>query len=339
MFSRPEDGADGGGVMDGTINSSAASTSRDTGTQNAPPKPGQAEQASPEWVRHPERSNTLALRFIVWVALTLGRPAARLLLYPVCLYFLIFSPASYAASEKYLRKVLTREPGLADAFRHCHAFAATILDRVFLFNDQYARFDVRVHDEDILADMLARGEGCFLLGAHMGSFEIIRALGRRNTGARISLVMYEENAKKFNSVLGAINPDLGMQVILLGKLDSMLKVEAALNEGEIVGMLGDRTFQGEGTVACQFLGEQARFPNGPFRLAAMLKRPMVLMFGLYRGGNRYDIYFERLVDTWQAPHATRDLLLERALRHYVERLEHYCRDAPYNWYNFYDFWR
>ena len=311
----------------------------DTGLEGRPRKPGMEGQPRPEWVDRPERSTTLALRIIVWVALTLGRPTARLLLYPICLYFLIFSSASYVASKEYLRKVLTREPGLADAFRHCHAFAATLLDRVFLFNDQYARFDVHVHDEDILADMTARGEGCLLLGAHLGSFEIIRALGKRNTRARISLVMYEENARKFNSVLDAINPSLSLQVIALGKIDSMLKVETALNQGEIVGMLGDRTFQGEGTVACRFLGEHARFPIGPFRLAAILKRPIVLMFGLYRGGNRYDIYFERLVDSWQAPRVARDLLLERSLRRYVERLEHYCRDAPYNWYNFYDFWQ
>jgi predicted LPLAT superfamily acyltransferase len=187
--------------------------------------------------------------------------------------------------------------------------------------------------------MITRGEGCFLLGAHMGSFEIIRALGRRNTAARISLVMYEENARKFNSALAAINPELSLQVISLGRFDSMLKVEAALNQGEIVGMLGDRTFQDEGTVACRFLGEQACFPSGPFRLAAMLKRPVVLMFGLYRGGNRYDIYFERLVDTWPAARDARALLLEQSMRRYVERLEHYCRDAPYNWYNFYDFWQ
>jgi predicted LPLAT superfamily acyltransferase len=297
------------------------------------------EQPLPEWVGRPERSNTLALRMIVWVALTLGRPAARLLLYPVCLYFLIFSTASRAASTQYLRKALAREPRLADAFRHCHTFAATLLDRVFLFNDQYARFDVRVHDEDILAHMIKRGDGCFLLGAHMGSFEIIRALGKCNTAARISLVMYAENARKFNSVLGAINPALSLQVIALGRIDSMLKVEAALNRGEIVGMLGDRTFRGEGTVACQFLGEQARIPNGPFRLAAMLNRPVVLMFGLYRGGNRYDIHFERLVDTWRAPGTPREQLLDEALHRFVGRLEHYCRDAPYNWYNFYDFWK
>jgi predicted LPLAT superfamily acyltransferase len=295
--------------------------------------------AVPEWVARPERSNMLALRLLVAIALTLGRPVARLLLYPICMYFLLFSPDSRAGSKKYLRKALAREPGIADAFRHCHTFAATLLDRVFLFNDQYARFDVRVHGEDILREMTASGRGCFLLGAHMGSFEIIRALGRSNTAARISLVMYAENARKFNSVLAAVNPRLGVQVIALGQIDSMLKVETALNRGEIVGMLGDRTFQDEGTTAYPFLGEEARFPGGPLRLAVVLKRPVVLMFGLYRGGNRYDIYFERLIDAWPAARPERDLALDQSQRNYVARLEHYCRDAPYNWYNFYDFWR
>lgn len=293
----------------------------------------------PEWVARPERSNTLALRAIVAIALTLGRRAARLLLYPVCVYFLLFSPSARAASTKYLRKVLGREPGLAEAFRHCHTFAATLLDRVFLFNDQYARFDVRVHGEEILRGMMADGRGCFLMGAHMGSFEIIRALGRLNTQARISLVMYAENARKFNSVLAAVNPKLALQVIELGKVDSMLKVERALERGEIVGMLGDRTFRDEGTAAFRFLGEAAHFPTGPFRVAAMLQRPLVLMFGLYRGGNRYDIHFERLVDAWPASRVERKRTVAEAQRGYVARLEHHCRDAPYNWYNFYDFWK
>jgi len=309
-------------------------------TPRAAANDASAQAASvPEWVARPERSNTLALRAIVAIALTLGRRAARLLLYPVCVYFLLFSPSARAASTKYLRKVLGREPGLADAFRHCHTFAATLLDRVFLFNDQYARFDVRVHGEEILRGMMGDGCGCFLMGAHMGSFEIIRALGRLNTQVRISLVMYAENARKFNSVLAAVNPKLALQVIELGKVDSMLKVERALERGEIVGMLGDRTFRDEGTAAFRFLGEAAHFPTGPFRVAAMLQRPLVLMFGLYRGGNRYDIHFERLVDAWPASRVERKRTVAEAQRGYVARLEHHCRDAPYNWYNFYDFWK
>ena len=298
-----------------------------------------AGRREPAWLERRERSNTLAIRFIVWVALTLGRPAARLLLYPICLYFWLFSARARKASRKYLARALGRPPGLGDLFRHYHTFAATILDRVFLLNDQYARFDVRVHGEEIVEDMMKRGEGCLLLGAHLGSFEIIRSLGREARGLKISLVMYEENARKLNSVLAAINPNLPLQIIGLGKVDSMLKVEEVLAAGSVVGLLSDRTIEGEGTVDCEFLGGQSPFPVGPFRLAAMLKRPVVLMFGLYRGGNRYDVHFERLADMGQTIRGERNQIIQQAMQRYAGRLEHYCRLAPYNWFNFYDFWK
>jgi len=296
-------------------------------------------RTGPDWVNSPERSNEAVIRFMARVALTLGRPAARLLLYPICVYFWAFSAKARAASRKYLCKALEREPRVLDILRHYHAFASTILDRVFLFNDQFGAFDVRVHGKEIVDDMIARGQGCFLLGAHIGSFEIVRSLGRETEGPRVSMVMYEDNARKLNSALNAINPNLSLQVIALGHVDSMLKVDAALERGEFVGMLGDRTIEGEGTVICDFLGEQATLPTGPFRIAMMLKRPVILMFGLYRGGNRYDIYFERLNDMGQIERSQRDTVLEQALKHYVERIEHYCRQAPYNWFNFYDFWK
>ena len=298
-----------------------------------------AGHRDPAWLERRERSNTLAIRFIVWVALTLGRPAARLLLYPICFYFWLFSAKARAASRKYLDKVLDRPPGFTDLFRHYHTFAATILDRVFLLNDQYGRFDVKIQGEEIVEDMMNRGEGCILLGAHLGSFEIIRSLGREARGLRISLVMYEENARKLNSVLAAINPNLPLQIIGLGKVDAMLRVEEALESGGFVGLLSDRTIEGEGTVSCEFLGGQSKFPVGPFRLAAMLKRPVVLMFGLYRGGNRYDIYFERLADLAQTIGGERNQIIEQSMQRYAARLEHYCRLAPYNWFNFYDFWQ
>ena len=293
---------------------------------------------APEWVDRPERSNMLALRIVVWVAMTLGRPAARLLLYPICLYFLVFSIKARSASSRYLSKVLGRKAGLADSFRHFHSFASVLLDRVFLLNDQFSRFEVRIHGAEIVDELLAAGDGCVLLGAHLGSYEILRSGGRMR-GLKVSMVMYEENARKTGVLFESINPALHKQIISLGKFDSMLKVEAALARGEIVGMLADRTIKDGGTVSCPFLGEQAAFPAGPIRIAAMLKRPIALMFGLYRGGNRYEIHIERFADPQQGGGRERDPIVERLLRRYAERLEYYCRLAPYNWFNFYDFWR
>jgi predicted LPLAT superfamily acyltransferase len=298
----------------------------------------QEQGHGPEWIARPERSNTLAMRFMAWVARTLGRRAARLLLYPICLYFLAFSGEARAASQKYLGKALGRAPTLADSFRHYLAFSATILDRVFLLDNQVWRFDVRVHGADIIDDMLAGGQGCFLIGAHLGSFEIIRAVGRTR-GLSVSMVMYEENARKVGAVLAAVNPRLQTEIISLGRVDSILKVEAALARGDVVGMLGDRAIGGEGAVSCPFLGEPAAYPTGPLRIAAMLRRPVALMVGLYRGGNRYDVHFERLADMSQIDRGQRDRAIEEALQRYVGRLEHYCRMEPCNWFNFYDCWK
>jgi predicted LPLAT superfamily acyltransferase len=121
-------------------------------------------------------------------------------------------------------------------------------------------------------------------------------------------------------------------------------VRDRLDTGGLVGMLGDRVLGQEGPrsgmVELPFLGHGARFSDGPFRLALLLKRRLVFMVGLYRGGARYDVRFEPLADFSAAPAdaAARDNLLREAMRAYVQRLESLCREAPYNWFNFYDFW-
>ena len=286
-----------------------------------------------EWLRRPERSNRALLKFLVWVALRLGRPAARCLLHPVCLYYLLFSPAPRRASRDFLRQALGRPPRFADLYCHHFCFAASALDRVFLLNGQLHLFDVRAKGEDILRDVLARGKGGILVGAHFGSFEIIRALGKSQAALSLSLLMYQDNARMLAEVASAINPALAMEIISLGQRDSMLKVSDRLEHGALIGMLADRTLEGEEQALCPFLGRPATFPLGPFRLAKLLRRPVILMVGVYRGGLRYDIHFETLAagGEEQAP-------VTEILERYVARLEHYVQLAPYNWFNFYEFW-
>jgi predicted LPLAT superfamily acyltransferase len=292
-----------------------------------------------EWVRRPERSNRTMLRVMTWISLRLGRAPARFVLAGISLYFLIFAPAAKAASRAYLRRALNREPGFADLFRHFHSFASTIHDRVFLLNARFDLFRVEVHGEDVVKQMLAAGRGAFLMGAHMGSFEVARAYGRRQPGLRVAMVMYKENARKINAALAAINPAAVQDIIPLGKLDSMLRVQACLDEGMVLGVLGDRTLSGDPSLRVPFLGEDAEFPIGPMRLAAMLKRPVVFMSGLYLGGNRYALHFEQLADFSDLERPDRDEAVEAAVVAYAACLERHCRATPYNWFNFFDFWR
>jgi predicted LPLAT superfamily acyltransferase len=291
-----------------------------------------------EWVNRPERGSLKAIKLGVWLALRLGRGAARKFLYPICLYFVASSPAATRSSRAYLARVLGRKPRLGDIFLHFLTFASCILDRVFLLNEQLGAFDIRVHNEEVVQEIERRGGGCILVGAHLGSFEAARVIGRVKRDLPISLLMYEENAKKIRAALTAINPRLETEVIGLGRLDSMIAVAERLERGHFIGVLADRHFDGKDLVRYPFLGAPASFPKGPFRVAMMLQRPVIMMVGVYRGGASYDVYFETLAEAPESRPGDVDAWLDGMMRRYVERLEDYCREAPYNWFNFYDFW-
>jgi len=291
------------------------------------------------WAHRPERSNLFLLRVMSWISLRLGRRTGRGVLHLIAAYFLLFAPASRRASSNYLGRALGRPARWRDMYQHFFTFAATIHDRLYLVNRRFDLFDFEVQGEDTLRRLLADGKGLFLLGAHLGSFEVIRALGRQHTDLRVAMLMHQGNAQKINAMLAAINPDAVQDIIGLGHIDSMLKVRECLDAGGAVGMLADRTFGNDTLVPVQILGRNANLPSGPFRMAALLRRPVVFMAGLYLGGNRYAIHFEPLADFSALAPGQRDAALQAAISRYAALLDQYCRKAPYNWFNFFDFWQ
>jgi predicted LPLAT superfamily acyltransferase len=66
--------------------------------------------------------------------------------------------------------------------------------------------------------------------------------------------------------------------------------------------------------------------------------PVVLAFGLYRGGKRYDLHFERIEFELPRDRRARAAALEDVAQRFADRLAHFARQAPYNWFNLYDFW-
>lgn len=308
-------------------------TSRSTG------RPAAADAATTtEWAQRPERSNMLLLRLMAWISLRLGRPAGRLLLHLVTTYFVLFTPSARRASRAYLGRALGRPARLADGYRHVHCFASTIHDRLYLLKDRFDLFDIRIEGEPLIEEVVASGRGALLFGAHLGSFEVIRAVGRRQPDLRIALAMYEDNARRINTLLAAINPAARPEVIPLGRLDAMLKVRARLAQGALVGVLADRSLESEDRVSLPLLGSPAALPAGPFRMAAMLEARVVFMAGLYHGGNRYTIRFLQIADFAGVPREGRDAAIAAAMQRYAEALETCCREAPSNWFNFFDFW-
>ncbi|MBL8325551.1 MAG: acyl-CoA synthetase [Rubrivivax sp.] len=309
---------------------------------------GKAAHGAPGWSSQRERSNLATMRVMVWITLTLGRRVARWVLHPITLYFLAFSPAARRHSGRYLERALGQRPTLAQRYRHFHAFASVVLDRLFFVRGQVQAFDLAVRGTEVVDATLAEGHGAFLLGAHLGSFEALHAVGASRPALRVAMVMYPDNARMIHDVLAQVAPNFPFRVIAIGRPGSTLAIRDWLDAGGLAGLLGDRfvaeagrpTAARHGTVDIPFLGRPAPFTDGPLRLAMLLRRRVIFMVGLYRGGGRYDVRFEELADFRQpiADAAERERRLHEALRAYVGRLEALVHEAPFNWFNFHDFW-
>ncbi len=293
---------------------------------------------SKRWLAQRERGSRWAYQFMLWVTLRIGRRTAQALLYPICTYYVLFSWNASRGIKTFLRRVLQRPVTLKDLYFQYHAFASTLLDRTLILAKRRDEFDLNIHDLDILLDRVDRKQGCILLGSHLGSFDILRVTGLATRNAPIKLLMHKENSPILNEVLGKLDPSMLGSIIQVGEPDTMLRAKECLDSGGLVGMLGDRTLKHEKVVLCKFFGDMAQFPSGPMLLASILKVPVLLFFCLFRGNGRYDIFFELFADTVDIPRNNRAQGLQEWTQRYASRLETYCRMAPNNWFNFYDFW-
>jgi len=207
--------------------------------------------AKAPWLEHRERGTRSATRFMKWLALRCGRRVARLVLYPICAYFLLFSPQARAASRQYLGRALGRPARLGDLWRHYFTFAATVLDRVYFLGGQFDRFDIEIEGLDLVHRTLANGRGCLLIGAHLGSFELLRNLAAEHR-MPVSAVMYEDNAGNITDVLSTVNAKITSSTIaprasLTGAGDPLSVWRRGTDDRPVPGQVpGDRVLDSEG---------------------------------------------------------------------------------------------
>ena len=298
---------------------------------------GRVEHAA--WLAEPERGSRPVMRFITWLALRWGRRATRWLLYPLALYFLAFAPRARRASRAFLTRALAREAGAARraaqlpclrghaARPHVPAVRALRGSRHRHRGRAGAGSDAgcgaRLHTAGIAPGQLrgAARAGTSAQGLpdqhrHVRRDHAEEQRGPERAGARV------ERARR--------SPP--------GRPETMLRIKECLERGEIVGILGDRPFGSSKTTLCPFLGVARAFSRGtvsPGARARCADRPVLRPLpgrqplpdiprsaGRQSGRRRWR---ERIA----AAHGSNAT---------CERLEHYARAAPYNWFNFYDFW-
>lgn len=304
----------------------------------APPRAG--------WRAVPESGTVWGIRFVGWLLRTFGRTVVAAFLYVLCVYYALFNATARRASRQYL-KVIGRPAGFRDVVTHLHHFAQTATDRLLFLTGHWGSLAIEHHGHEYIEEAVASGKGAILLGAHVGSFDAMRALAG-SYDVPIHVVADFSNAERINRVLAALAPSSKLRVISLAKdsgageaspVTTMLAIKTAVERGELVAILADRHDGKAGrTLEAPCFGTPARFPTGPWILAHTLGCPVYFVAGLYSKPNRYDLYCEPFATQVRLPRGKREEAMRALCLQYAERIEHHARLAPYNWFNFFDFW-
>ena len=312
---------------------------------HADPEP--KSQTSSGWVSASERGSRFVLRALVWMIRRVGGAPLRVLLAPIAIYYTLFASNARRASLAFLARIdrarggAARKPGLREAYRHFHCFAEQILDRLSLWSGAYDKFEVVLHGIEEMEKLVKSERGAFMIGAHLGNFDMLRLVARKEN-IPVNVLMLATNAERINEAFEALDPECNVRVIDIGtaSVATALKIRRCVDRGEFVAVLADRTLP-EGRdriVRASFLGEAAPFPEGPFRLSMVTQLPLVLTIALKTGPNRYEVFMEQIADGKPVPATERAKVIQERVEAFAARLEHFCLREPLQWFNFYDFW-
>ncbi len=299
------------------------------------------------WSQVQESGALLGLRFMFWVYRWLGRWAFSLCLYPVIAYFYLAKPSARQASKEYLRRVRQHgalpidEPLNRQSFRHFLSFGRSLLDKLAAWTGAFNYHNVQFHQRDDFLRMVDEGRGALVIVSHLGNLEVCRALADESKRLRLNILVHTKHAENFNRLMNEVDKDNHLNLIQVTDVTpaTAILLQEKLQQGEVVAIAGDRTpVNGGRETSVEFLGAPARFPEGPYILASVLRCPVYLMF-CARGQQGYEIFFEQFADQIRLSRKQRQQELTSWAQRFADRLAEYTLRFPLQWNNFYPFWQ
>ena len=279
--------------------------------------------------------NSVFLALIRYV----GPWCAYLLLAPVSLYHLFSAPRAVSASRDYLRRIDYGNVSWLAIFKHFFSFGKSLIDRIAITAGNSQRFQFIFQGEDHIRQALAEGKGVVIISAHCGNWQAAANLLDRLDVA-VNMAAYEAEVASLRKFSPLTSGKARFSLISLeDSFAAGIQIMSALRRREIVAMHADRALDESLTIQVPFLGAAARFPAGPFAVAAVSGAPLIHTFAMRVRDYHYHFYAypaEHL--SFSRKHRERQDQLRSWIGLFAARLEETLRRYPLQWYNFYNFW-
>lgn len=301
--------------------------------------------APSHWSGLGERGLYCGLWLLALVYRVAGRRACLAALLPVVAFFHASGRQQREASREFLARVAcvngAPPPGRLAGFRHSLGFARKALDTFAAWIGRIGPAEVEIATPDVMVEAAAERRGLVLVVSHLGNVELSRAVLDPERRARTTVLVHTRHAENYNRILRRFRPEAAVNLLEVTEIGpgTAVALQELAERGHWVAIAGDRTPVGTGRRVSRvpFLGADAAFPQGPYLLAHLLQCPVYLLFCLREEG-RHRVYLEKFAERIELPRRGKEEALAFYAACYAERLEAYCRRAPLQWYNFFDFW-
>lgn len=263
------------------------------------------------------------------------------LLYPVVwvwvLGYIATDPHGRKGIWHYWRRRLGYPPLRAawNLYRNYVCFGKAILDRFAAWAGR--KVQIRYDGIEILDTLSKSTDGFVVISSHIGNQEL--AGYNIRMPKPMYVLTYMGDTATVNAQREQAFAAMGLHIIPVEKDGShILDMHRALQEGNIVSVHGDRMFYGAKTLRVPLLGEEASFPEGCFKFAAVEQKPVVSVYMMRERCDCYTLY-ARLLSDGQFPDGNTKQNAMHLLEAYTREMEQILRKYPHQWFHFYEFWK
>ncbi len=289
------------------------------------------------------KGTVLGHKIFVFILNHLGLKLAYIVLRFVALYYFFFARKSNKHSFYYFHNILKykRFTTYLKIYKNYYVFGQTILDKVALLAGVKTKFTINHDGGTNLDKIAAMGKGGILVSAHIGNWEIAgQLLNRLNT--TFNILMYENEHENIKKYMEEVEKKKNVNIIAIkdGEMGHLIELHNAFSKNELVVMHGDRFRDGVQTIEAKFLGRMAKFPAGPFIMAAKFGVPLTVAFAVKETSTHYHFFASEPIEVKRTrdPKQT-ELAVQELLKKYIVEVEKMVYRYPEQWFNYYAFWK
>ncbi len=259
-------------------------------------------------------------------------------------FYMLFAHAGYLAQYRFFRQRFGESR--LKAFWHVYVnhlrFGQIIIDRFAVYGGKRFQFEMEGYD-DLWKGLECQPEGFVQISAHTGNYELAGYSLKSETKLIHALVFMGETETVMKNRNKVFTPNNIAMVPVMSDMSHIFTLNTALAEGNIVSMPGDRIFGSQKYLTCRFLGQDAKFPLGPFSMAVTRDCGVLAVFVFKKDWQTYHIIIKDLREGYKNIDA--ELLKKKNVKHqaladeYALQLEKAVRMYPTQWFNYFDFWK